>query len=116
MTNRFFIWLASKLENVVRERNQKEQSLKWADECMGASMGSSRPGPKQATRVHYGLESNTNDTMNFQIYSANGGFVLEYSHYDHIKDGYQRRLHLIRDDENLGEDIAKVITLELLHK
>jgi hypothetical protein len=72
---------------------------------------------KKANRHrHTGLDNNRQDTMNFQIYSANGGFVLEYSHYDYVKDEHQRRLHIVRDDENLGDDIAKVITLELLQK
>jgi len=62
---------------------------------------------------HHG---NNEDSLNFQIYFANGGYVLEYSHYDNKKDEHTRRLHIVRSDENLGEDISKVITMEMLRK
>lgn len=60
--------------------------------------------------------SSGTDSLNFQIYFADGGYVLEYSHYDRKADEYVRRLHLVRSDENLGDDIAKVITVEMLRR
>lgn len=56
------------------------------------------------------------DGMNFQIYPATGGFVLEYSKYDLKTDRTNRTLHIIPDDQDLGTSIAHVITIEMLRK
>lgn len=52
--------------------------------------------------------------MNFSLYRADGGYVIEYRAYDSIKDRRINSLHLITKDENLGERIGQIITLELL--
>jgi hypothetical protein len=59
---------------------------------------------------------NHKTSMNFTIYSANGGHVLEYSEYDERKDENINTLHLIPGDKDLGQSIAHVITLEMLRK
>jgi hypothetical protein len=54
--------------------------------------------------------------MNFTIYSANGGYVMEYSTYDHKTDRRDTALHIIPTDQDLGQGIAHVITFEMLRK
>ena len=54
--------------------------------------------------------------MNFTIYSANGGYVMEYSMYDNRKDERNTALHIITSDQDLGQGIAHIITLEMLRK
>jgi hypothetical protein len=54
--------------------------------------------------------------MNFTIHMANGGYVLEYSNYNEKTDRHDNALHLIPSDQDLGQGIAHVITLELLRK
>lgn len=52
--------------------------------------------------------------MNFTMYRADGGYIIEYREYDRVKDQNNNRLHIITDDTNLGERIGQIITLELL--
>jgi hypothetical protein len=52
--------------------------------------------------------------MNFQIYRASGGYILEFSKYDRKRDEANRNLHIITDDQDLGDSIAKIVTLEML--
>jgi hypothetical protein len=52
--------------------------------------------------------------MNFTIHSANGGYVMEYSKYDEKTDRNTNTLHIINSDQDLGQGIAHVITLEML--
>jgi len=52
--------------------------------------------------------------MNFTVYRADGGYVLENRVYDHKLDRSNNKLYIITDDKNLGEEIAKVITFESL--
>ena len=54
--------------------------------------------------------------MNFTIYSANGGYVMEYSTYDPRTDERNNALHIITSDQDLGQGIAHIITFEMLRK
>ena len=57
-----------------------------------------------------------NRGMNFTIHMANGGYVLEYSSYNEKTDRHDNTLHIITADNDLGQGIAHVITLEMLRK
>jgi len=54
--------------------------------------------------------------MSFTIHQANGGYVMEYSAYDEKSDRHNNALHIITSDQDLGQGIAHIITLELLRK
>jgi hypothetical protein len=59
-------------------------------------------------------------SINFQIYPATGGHVVEVSIHDnsqiHINTNPYKSLHIIPSDKDLGEAISKIITLEMLKK
>ena len=50
--------------------------------------------------------------MNFTVYRANGGTIVEYNRYDERKDQHHCDLHIVHPDENLGEALAKIVTFE----
>lgn len=52
--------------------------------------------------------------MNFTLYRANGGYIIEHRVYDHKTDRNNSSLHIITEEKNLGEEIAKIITFENL--
>jgi hypothetical protein len=54
--------------------------------------------------------------MNFTIHMANGGYVLEYSTYNDKTDRHDNALHIIPSEQDLGQGIAHIITLEMLRK
>lgn len=54
--------------------------------------------------------------MNFTLYTANGGYVMEYSMYDPRTDERNNALHIITSDQDLGQVIAHIITLECLRR
>ena len=54
--------------------------------------------------------------MNFTIHMANGGYVLEYSTYNDKTDRHDNALHIIPSDQDMGQGIAHIITLEMLRK
>jgi hypothetical protein len=60
-------------------------------------------------------------SINFQIYPATGGYVVEIYFAEpnsYIVNGSvpQKSLHVIPSDKDLGEAISKIITLEMLKK
>jgi hypothetical protein len=52
--------------------------------------------------------------MNFTVYRANGGHIIETRKYDRKRDNNDHSLHIITDDKDLGEEIGKIITYENL--
>ena len=52
--------------------------------------------------------------MNFTVYKASGGHIIEHRVYDRKTDRNNNSLHIITDDKDLGEEIGKIITFESL--
>ena len=64
------------------------------------------------------IETNrlSSEGMHMQIYKASGGFVVETRSYDRRKDENFNSIHVIRDDQDLGEALGKIIMMESLKK
>ena len=52
--------------------------------------------------------------IKFQVYKAQGGTVIETGFYDRIKDRHLHSLHVVTDDQDLGNAIGKIITMETM--
>lgn len=53
-------------------------------------------------------------TLQFKVYSAVGGKIVEFSRYDPKTERTDRQIYIIGRDEDFGEKIAKISTLEAL--
>jgi hypothetical protein len=52
--------------------------------------------------------------MRFNLYKAAGGFVIETKIYDDRNDRNINKLHVITEEQDLGDAIGKIITMESL--
>lgn len=52
--------------------------------------------------------------INFTMYRASGGYVIEVRSYDRRTDRSFNNLHIINEDAVMAEELAKIITLETL--
>lgn len=52
--------------------------------------------------------------INFTVYRANGGMMVEYNRYDERKDHHSCELHIVHPDQDLGEALGKIVTFESL--
>lgn len=52
--------------------------------------------------------------INFKVFKASGGTIIETSFYDRQKDRHHNSLHVITDDQDIGKEIGKIITMETL--
>ena len=52
--------------------------------------------------------------MNFTVYRANGGVMVEINRYDERKDHHHCELHIVHPDEDLGAALGKIVTFESL--
>jgi len=52
--------------------------------------------------------------IQFTIYNANGGRVVETRRYDRQKDRHTNGLYVVTNDQDFGREIDKIITMESL--
>ena len=52
--------------------------------------------------------------MRLQIYKASGGFVVETRRYDERTDRHDNTMHVITEEEDLGERLGKIVMMESL--
>jgi hypothetical protein len=52
--------------------------------------------------------------IQFTVYNASGGRVVETRRYDRQKDRSQTGLYIITSDQDFGHEIDKIITMESL--
>lgn len=56
----------------------------------------------------------SSEGMRFQLYKASGGFVIETRHYDERTDRNNNKIYVITENQDLGEELGKIITMESL--
>jgi pSer/pThr/pTyr-binding forkhead associated (FHA) protein len=55
---------------------------------------------------------NSDPTLQFKIYTAIGGKVVEFSRYDRKADRHHHDIYIIGKNEDFGEKIAKIAMME----
>lgn len=98
-------WFAKKVRHAWENANKLEQDC----DAVPSSYGR-KNGLVVSTRS---LESNG---VNFRLYNANGGHVVELNHYDSQTDRQTTGLHIIPSSEDLGQSLAHIITVEALKR
>jgi hypothetical protein len=99
--NWLFRWLSRKIE---RANLEKIPANDW------------RGGLSQLSSASVREDSLNSDGMSFKIHRASGGMVVEHNHYDRKTDENHNSIHIITDDQDLGEQLAKIITIEMLRR
>ena len=56
----------------------------------------------------------SSDGMRMQIYKATGGFVVETRGYDRQRDRHLNSMHVITEDQDLGDALGKIVMMEAL--
>lgn len=73
------------------------------------------PSPKLGrANITSGRDVNSDPTLQFKVYNAIGGKVVEFSRYDRKNDRSFHDIYIIGKDEDFGEKIAKIAMLEVL--
>ena len=67
-----------------------------------------------SNKVRPGSIADDTNGMNFTVYNATGGKVIQFSIYDKQRDRHISSLYVVTDRENLGEELAQIITKESL--
>jgi hypothetical protein len=94
-------WLLKKLKEETKAENDMNYGNQVLAKSPGLSVGS--PSIDQPERA-----------VQFTVYTANGGRVVETRRYDRHKDRNQTGLYIITSDQDFGKEIDKIITMEAL--
>ena len=57
---------------------------------------------------------NSDASLNFTVYNAIGGKVIEFRRYDRQSDRSCNTMYVVGKDEDFGEKISKIATLEVM--
>ena len=95
--------------------------INWIKGKLYNWVNNSKPVPdrqyiKSSRRGNHSPAEFNSDPLRLNIYFASGGTIVESCMFDRKTDHTQSKLHIVGSDENLGESIAHIITLELLKK
>ena len=63
--------------------------------------------------VEDGVDLSSN-SFRLNIYGASGGTIIETTKYDRKTDENRHSLHIVTEDKDLGQELAKIITMEQL--
>ncbi len=58
----------------------------------------------------------SSEGMRMQIYKASGGYVIETRSYDSHKDRNHNSMHVITEDQDLGDALGKIVMMEALKR
>lgn len=70
--------------------------------------------PDESKRI--GISRNTVDSpgMNFTVFNAIGGKVIQFNQYNPVTDRHKQQLYIVTDKEDLGAELGQIITVESL--
>lgn len=61
-------------------------------------------------------EDLSTEPITFKMFKASGGWAIEFRQYDSRNDRMDTSLHVVNNEEDLGNHISKIITLEALKR
>lgn len=90
----------------------KRLILKWVDDARNEKMESR--GIRDSVAVRESNSIDSEPIINFRIYNAQNGKIIEFSKYDRVKDRSDRSLYIVQSDEELVEKLPKYVSMELM--
>lgn len=52
--------------------------------------------------------------LRFTLTRAQGGYIINTRRYDKVKDRNEGSVYILTDEQNLSEEVGKIISLEML--
>lgn len=104
--NRIKYWLLDKLSRALKEHGPQPIGL----EEVWTQSTASRLTVKQRT------ERLQSCGMDFTLHRVDGGWVLEYHSYDRKTGDSEHRINIINENDDLGDRLSQILTMELLRR
>lgn len=104
--NRIKYWLLDKLSRALKEHDSPPDILKDTWELSSAS----------TLTVKQRTERIQSCGMDFTLHRVDGGWVLEYHSYDRKTGDSEHRINIINENDDLGDRLSQILTMELLRR
>ena len=99
------------------EEQPKEKKMnflkRWLVNIGKRAYDKENEGKNEAVSVDTSVRLEGNP-LRMNVYRANGGTIVETMRYDEVKDRNVNQLHIVGHDQDLGESLSKIITMESL--
>lgn len=96
-------WLRRKLKNFIFPENEVEASDRQSTKLSRLS-------------IRGGGEFEDRNCLRFHVYNAQGGKIVQVFEYDSKRDENRSSLYVVEANENFGDNIGKIIFMEMLKK
>jgi hypothetical protein len=103
-------WLQKKIHeawNTPQKSNTDERTMSIAKASAGISINGL--SNRLVGRSELGSRG-----ISFKLHTADGGYVVECSQYDDRSDMHTTNMYLITDEQDLGQRLAHIVTLQAL--
>ena len=98
-------WLDNWILRRAKHIRSRDETIKSVNRIEGSLSSVNDDRPSIGSSKH---------RMNFVVYRANGGMMVEYNRYDDRKDHHHCELHIVHPDQDLGAALGKIVTFESL--
>lgn len=99
-------WMLKSVKEAVEQERRNEVNVVGAPDIIssrGLKIGRQETAIDQPERA-----------IQFTVYTANGGRVIETRRYDRKTDRHSNNLYVITGEQDFGREIDKIITMEAL--
>ena len=94
-----------------------QQAWKNHETQSQAELNWSRRGPPTPVGVSLGNRVlNDRNSIDMNLFCADGGWIVQFTDYDHTKDRTMVNHYVIHDTEDFGTKLAQIITTQCLKK
>jgi hypothetical protein len=92
----------------------KSWILKWLNDSDRDYSLRKENAPQHLVVKENHFEHRPDKTVNFKLMFASGGKIIQTQRYDTVRQEHNSNLYIITEEQNLGEELEKIITIELL--
>ncbi len=92
----------------------KKKFREWCKEAWYAEQKEERSDIIKVGQTIEARSIHSDPILNFTIYNAVGGKIVEFRYHDRKADRSSTQMYIIGKDDDFGEKIAKIATLEVL--
>ena len=113
MISRFYRWLYRKSRAALESRDILPDSDLLTSSVEGSMNHRWHPSPRLSQSEAFS-DLTACGGINLSVHRATGGYVIETRQYDKKTDTNVSMLHIVVDESDLGTEIGKIITLQML--
>jgi len=89
----------------------KKLLYKWVNDIRDENM---KVGIDRVSNIRESNSIDSEPIINFRIFNAQNGKIIEFSKYDRVKDRSDRSLYIVKSDEELIEQLPKYVSMEFM--